>query len=100
MNKSQQQKIIRDPPEISWKTQLGPPNGIPINEDTKNLLKTCLDVSMPSPTTLPELVKQSESFPVSFPINTGRCSTLRDRGIEPNILEVRDSIHFSHIYNN
>ncbi|XP_012272314.1 uncharacterized protein LOC105695377 [Orussus abietinus] len=82
------QALIREAPEISWENTLGAPSGVPLDEDTKELLKTCMDVSVPPPTTLTELIKRSEIFPISFPINTVRCAALRDRGIHHDILEV------------
>ncbi|KAG7202883.1 hypothetical protein KM043_010031 [Ampulex compressa] len=82
-----QQMLTKEPPEISWENTLGAPNGVPFDDDTKELLKKCLDVAATSTTTLPELIKRSEVFPVNFPINTMRCSTLKDRGVSADILE-------------
>lgn len=79
---------MKDPPEISWENTLGSPNGVPFDDDTKELLKRCLDVSVPAPTSLAELIKQSNAFPVKFPTNTMKCIALKDRGISMETLEV------------
>lgn len=84
----QQQALTKEPPEISWENSLGSPSGVPFDDDTKELLKKCLDVSMPPPTSLSELIKRSDAFPIKFPINTMRCAALKDRGINPEIIEV------------
>lgn len=83
------QPIVHDPPEISWENSLGAPNGVPFDEPTKELLKACLEVKLPSPTTLTEIIKRSENFPVPFPVSNVRCRALRDRGIGMDTLEVR-----------
>ncbi|XP_031842434.1 ADP-ribosylarginine hydrolase CG3568-like isoform X2 [Nomia melanderi] len=88
MEDVRQQALLKKAPNISWKNTLGTPNGVPIDEDTKELLKKCLDVSAPPPTTLEQIIQQSEAFPINFPIQTTRCSTLRDRGIATDILEM------------
>lgn len=77
-----------EPPEISWENSLGSRHGVPFDDDTKELLKICLDVSLPPPTSLPELIKRSDAFPVKFPIGTMRCAALKDRGISAETIEV------------
>ncbi|XP_033227629.1 uncharacterized protein LOC117179704 isoform X2 [Belonocnema kinseyi] len=79
---------MREPPEISWENTLGAPNGVPFDEETKVLLRDCLKVSISPQTTLAELIKRSDSFPISFPINTPRCFALNSRGIGTDILEM------------
>ncbi|XP_043475220.1 uncharacterized protein LOC122506884 isoform X2 [Leptopilina heterotoma] len=80
--------MAREPPEISWENTLGAPNGVPFDDETKNLLRDCLNISMPSQITLAELMKQSDAFPIAFPINTPRCFALKSRGISNDILEM------------
>lgn len=80
--------LMKDPPEISWENTLGSPHGVPFDDDTKELLKKCLDVSVPPPTSVSELIKRSDAFPVKFPISTMRCASLRDRGISAEAIEV------------
>ncbi|XP_025074092.1 uncharacterized protein LOC105427283 [Pogonomyrmex barbatus] len=87
-NEARQQMLAKDPPEISWENTLGSPNGVPFDDDTKELLKKCLDVSVPPPTSIAELIRRSNAFPVKFPINTMRCTALKDRGISADIIEV------------
>jgi hypothetical protein len=79
---------LKEPPEISWENTLGSPNGVPFDDDTKELLKSCLDVTVPPPTNVAELIKRSDAFPVKFPISTMRCAALRDRGIDMEAIEV------------
>ena len=81
-------KILHEPPEISWENTLGAPNGVPFDDATKDLLRGCIDVKMPTLTTLTEIIKRSENFPVPFPVNTVRSFALRDRGIGIDTLEV------------
>ncbi|XP_076166778.1 ADP-ribosylarginine hydrolase CG3568 isoform X2 [Ptiloglossa arizonensis] len=88
MDESRQQALLKDPPEISWENTLGAPNGVPLDDDTKELLRKCLVVSVPTPTTLAQIIKRSEAFPIYFPINTTRCSALKDRGISTDVLEM------------
>ena len=88
MDETRQQQLLKEPPEISWENSLGSPSGVPFDDDTKELLKECLDVSAPSPATLAQIIKRSEAFPIKFPINTVRSSNLRDRGIGTDILEM------------
>ncbi|EFN82628.1 uncharacterized protein LOC105184958 isoform X2 [Harpegnathos saltator] len=83
-----QQALAKEPPEISWENTLGSPNGVPFDDDTKELLKRCLDISVPPPTSLSELIKRSDAFPVKFPISTMRCAALKDRGINPETIEL------------
>ncbi|XP_032675336.1 uncharacterized protein LOC116846058 isoform X2 [Odontomachus brunneus] len=83
-----QQALIKEPPEISWENSLGSPSGVPFDDDTKELLKKCLDVSIPPPTSLSELIKRSNAFPIKFPINTMRFTALKDRGINPETIEL------------
>jgi len=85
---ARQQALLKEPPEISWENTLGSPNGVPFDDDTKELLKRCLDVTIPPPTNVAELIKRSDAFPVKFPISTMRCAALRDRGIEVEAIEV------------
>lgn len=85
---SQQEVLTKEPPEISWENTLGAPNGVPFDDDTKELLRKCLDVTPPAPANLSQIIKRSEAFPINFPINTIRCSALRDRGITTDILEM------------
>jgi len=80
--------LAKDPPEISWENALGSPNGVPFDDDTKELLRKCLDVSVPPPTSVVELIRRSNAFPVKFPINTVRCAALKDRGISSDTIEV------------
>ena len=80
--------MTREPPEISWENSLGTPNGVPFDDDTKTLLRDCLQVSRPPTVTLAELLKRSDAFPIPFPINTPRCFALKSRGIGTDILEV------------
>lgn len=80
--------LAREPPEISWENTLGSPNGVPFDDDTKELLRRCLDVSVPPPTSLAELIKRSDALAVRFPISTMRCAALRDRGISAETIEV------------
>ncbi|CAL1684788.1 unnamed protein product [Lasius platythorax] len=84
---ARQQMLMKDPPEISWENTLGSPHGVPFDDDTKELLKKCLDVSVPPPTSVAELIKRSDAFPVKFPISTMRCASLRDRGISAETIE-------------
>lgn len=86
---ARQQALLKEPPEISWENSLGAPDGVPFDDDTKELLKKCIDVASPTPATVAQIIKRSEAFPIKFPINTVRCSTLRGRGISTDILEVR-----------
>ncbi|RLU19219.1 hypothetical protein DMN91_007776 [Ooceraea biroi] len=85
---ARQQALLKEPPEISWENTLGSPHGVPFDDDTKELLKSCLDVSVPPPTNLAELIKRSNAFPVKFPISTMRCAALRDRGIGAETVEL------------
>lgn len=80
--------LAKDPPEISWENTLGSPHGVPFDDDTKELLKKCLDVSVPPPTSVAELIRRSNAFPLKFPINTVKCSALKDRGISGDTIEV------------
>ena len=80
--------VSREPPEICWENTLGAPNGVPFDEDTKELLKNCINIKMPRPIHLNDFLKRSEDFPISFPINTVRCCSLKDRGIPLEVLEV------------
>lgn len=89
MDDIRQQALLKEPPEISWENTLGAPDGVPFDDDTKELLRRCIDVSTSTPTTLTQIMKRSEAFPINFPINTVRCSALKERGISTNILEVR-----------
>lgn len=84
----QQMLQTKEPPELSWENTLGSPHGVPFDDDTKDLLKKCLDVSVPPPTSLAELIKRSDAFPVKFPISTMRCASLRDRGVSAETIEV------------
>ncbi|KAK9309481.1 hypothetical protein QLX08_000951 [Tetragonisca angustula] len=88
MENNRQQPLLKEPPEISWENTLGAPDGVPFDDDTKELLRRCIDVSTPTPTTLAQIIKRSEAFPIDFPINTVRCSTLRDSGINASTLEM------------
>ncbi|XP_076762495.1 ADP-ribosylarginine hydrolase CG2909 [Xylocopa sonorina] len=88
IDSTRQQALLKEPPEISWENTLGAPDGVPFDDDTKELLRKCIDVSTPTPTTLSQIIKRSEAFPINFPINTVRCSTLRDKGVATNILEM------------
>ncbi|XP_043508554.1 uncharacterized protein LOC122527978 isoform X2 [Frieseomelitta varia] len=88
MENNRQQTLLKEPPEISWENTLGAPDGVPFDDDTKELLRRCIDVSTPTPTTLAQIIKRSEAFPIDFPINTVRCSTLRDSGINASTLEM------------
>ncbi|XP_076645283.1 ADP-ribosylarginine hydrolase CG2909 [Halictus rubicundus] len=87
MEDANQEELLREAPEISWENTLGAPNGVPFDEDTKELLRKCVDVSAPSPATLTQIMKRSEAFPIKFPIKTTRCSALRERGISTEVLE-------------
>lgn len=89
MDDTRQQALLKEPPEISWENTLGAPDGVPFDDDTKELLRRCIDVSTSTPTTLTQIMKRSEAFPINFPINSVRCSALKERGISTNILEVR-----------
>lgn len=101
MENNRQQTLLKEPPEISWENTLGAPDGVPFDDDTKELLRRCIDVSTPTPTTLAQIIKRSEAFPIDFPINTVRCSTLRDSGINASALEVRPkSKTTTYFYNN
>lgn len=42
------------------------------NEFGINLLKQCVDIKLPAPLKLQELLNNSEKFPIKFPINTCR----------------------------
>ncbi|CAL7950081.1 unnamed protein product [Xylocopa violacea] len=88
IDSTRQQALLKEPPEISWENTLGAPDGVPFDDDTKELLRKCIDVSTPTPTTLSQIIKRSEAFPINFPINTVRCSTLRDKGVATNVLEM------------
>ncbi|KAI4479299.1 hypothetical protein M0804_011084 [Polistes exclamans] len=88
VEETRQQALTKEPPEISWENTLGAPNGVPFDEDTKELLKNCLDVSIPPQTTITEIIKRSSTFPINFPINTVRCSALRDKGVSADVLEL------------
>ncbi|KAH0539595.1 uncharacterized protein LOC123260183 isoform X2 [Cotesia glomerata] len=79
--------VIMEPPEISWENTLGSPNGVPFDDDTKQLVKDCMHVCTPPPVTLTTLIKRSEIFPIQFPIKTVRCSFLKERSIKTDILE-------------
>ncbi|XP_072742639.1 uncharacterized protein [Anoplolepis gracilipes] len=85
---ARQQMLTKDPPELSWENTLGSPHGVPFDDDTKELLKKCLNVSVPPPTSVTELIKRSDAFPVKFPISTMRCASLRDRGISSDTIEL------------
>ncbi|XP_011703692.1 PREDICTED: uncharacterized protein LOC105459404 isoform X1 [Wasmannia auropunctata] len=85
---ARQQMLAKDPPEISWENTLGSPNGVPFDDDTKELLRKCLDVSVPPPTNVAELIRRSNAFPTKFPINTVRCAALKDRGIGADAIEL------------
>ncbi|XP_029164356.1 uncharacterized protein LOC114935638 isoform X2 [Nylanderia fulva] len=82
-----QQMLLRYPPEISWENTLGSPHGVPFDDDMIELLKNCLDVSVPPPTSFVDLIERSEAFPVKFPISTMRCVSLRNRGVSPETIE-------------
>lgn len=75
-------------PEISWENTLGAPNGIPFDDDTKELVKSCMNLPMPPPTTLSIIIKKSDVFPIKFPVDTVKCHSLKERGIAIDILEV------------
>ncbi|KYN16193.1 hypothetical protein ALC57_11546, partial [Trachymyrmex cornetzi] len=81
------QQMPKDPPEISWNYTLGSPNGVPFDDDTKELLRKCLDVSVSPPISVTELIRRSNTFPLKFPINTVRCAALQDRGISTDSIE-------------
>lgn len=81
--------MSRELPEISWNNTLGFPDGVALDDATRESLQSCLEVKMPPPVILNELIQQSSAFPISFPIDTARCSTLKDQGIRTDILEVR-----------
>ena len=98
-DETQRPVTLREPPEISWENTLGAPNGVPFDDETKALLRDCLGVSMPPPTTLAELLKRSDAFPIPFPINTPRCSALKSRGIGTDILEVRTTLYILYHFN-
>ncbi|XP_018317844.1 uncharacterized protein [Mycetomoellerius zeteki] len=83
-----QQMLAKDPPEISWENTLGSPNGVPFDDDTKELLRKCLDVSVLPPTSVTELIRRSNAFPLKFPINTVRCAALKNRGISTDSIEL------------
>ncbi|XP_014478747.1 PREDICTED: uncharacterized protein LOC106746556 isoform X2 [Dinoponera quadriceps] len=83
-----QEALIKEPPEISWENTLGSPDGVPFDDDTKELLKRCLDISVPPPTNLSELMKRSDAFPVKFPISTMTCAALKTRGTSPEVIEL------------
>lgn len=87
-DEARQEMLAKDPPEISWENTLGSPHGVPFDDDTKELLRKCLDVSVPPPTSVAELIKRSNAFPVKFPISTVRCAALKDRGIAAETIEV------------
>ncbi|XP_018368077.1 PREDICTED: uncharacterized protein LOC108764362 isoform X1 [Trachymyrmex cornetzi] len=82
------QQMPKDPPEISWNYTLGSPNGVPFDDDTKELLRKCLDVSVSPPISVTELIRRSNTFPLKFPINTVRCAALQDRGISTDSIEL------------
>ncbi|KAK0089336.1 hypothetical protein PV325_007880 [Microctonus aethiopoides] len=79
--------MMIEPPEISWENSLGTPHGVPIDEDTKELVRDCMHTCMPPPITLATLMKRSEIFPISFPVKSVKCSFLLERGIRENVLE-------------
>ncbi|KAJ8673429.1 hypothetical protein QAD02_004691 [Eretmocerus hayati] len=81
------EQMLLEPPEISWENTLGAPNGVPFDEPTKELLRECLEQKVPAPTTLTEIIKRSEGFPVRFPVNGMRSYALRDRGVGMDTLE-------------
>ncbi|KAL0118626.1 hypothetical protein PUN28_009357 [Cardiocondyla obscurior] len=85
---ARQQLLAKDPPEISWENTLGSPHGVPFDDDTKELLKKCLNVSVPPPTSVAELIRRSNAFPLKFPINTVKCTALKDRGISSDTIEL------------
>lgn len=88
MEEARQQALLKEAPEISWENTLGAPDGVPFDDDTTELLRKCIDVSTPTPTNLAQIIKRSEAFPINFPVKTVRCSSLRDRGIGTDILEM------------
>ncbi|KAK2589297.1 hypothetical protein KPH14_007848 [Odynerus spinipes] len=88
VEETRQQALTREPPEISWENTLGAPNGVPFDDDTKELLKKCLDVSIPTPATFTEIIKRSSTFPINFPINTVKCLAMRERGVSAELLEL------------
>ncbi|XP_046751797.1 uncharacterized protein LOC124414772 isoform X1 [Diprion similis] len=83
-----QESASLEAPDISWENTLGAPNGVPIDEDTKKILKPCLDLPPPPPISLNELITKSENFPITIPVNTVRARALKERGISPDTLEV------------
>lgn len=97
MDDARQPVVLLEAPEISWENTLGAPNGVPLDEDTKELLRKCLDVSIPSPTTLEQIIERSKAFPINFPIQTTRCFSLKDRGIATDILEVCLLLLINHV---
>ncbi|XP_058789868.1 uncharacterized protein LOC131663458 isoform X3 [Phymastichus coffea] len=84
----EERKLLREPPEIKWDKTLGTDSGVAFDDATRELLRGCLDVKMPAPVTLTEIIKRSEDFPVPFPVSAVRCRALRDRGIGMDTLEL------------
>ncbi|XP_018351329.1 PREDICTED: uncharacterized protein LOC108753876 isoform X2 [Trachymyrmex septentrionalis] len=80
--------LAKDPPEISWDYTLGSPNGVPFDDDIKELLRKCLDVSVSPSINITELIRRSNAFPLMFPINTVKCAALKDRGISTDFIEL------------
>lgn len=65
---------------------------MPIDDETKELLKKCLELEQPPLVTIDELMKKSDDFPIPIPVNTVRIRALKERGIGTDILEVRITI--------
>ncbi|XP_012256850.2 uncharacterized protein LOC105686515 [Athalia rosae] len=84
----EQESLALEAPDISWENTLGAPGGIPIDDETKELLKKCLDLPAPAPVTVDELILKSDEFPIAIPVNSVRLRNLKERGISTDILEV------------
>lgn len=84
--------MMKNAPEISWENTLGAPNGVPFDDDTRQLVNDCINLPMPSPINISLLFEKSNNFPIKFPINTIKSISLKEQNNVPiNILEV--SIH-------
>ncbi|XP_011315507.1 uncharacterized protein [Fopius arisanus] len=79
--------IPMEPPQISWENTLGSPNGVPFDDETKELVGDCMGVPVPPPVNILTIIKKSDGFPIQFPIKTVQCAALRARGISEDILE-------------
>ncbi|XP_044006151.1 uncharacterized protein LOC122851159 isoform X2 [Aphidius gifuensis] len=75
--------MIEAAPEISWENTLGAPNGVPFDNDTRQLVNDCINLPMPSPINISVLIEKSNNFPIEFPINTIKSISLKEQSNIP-----------------